>query len=246
MRRVQMSKFILALLAGVIAVSFMGCERKSLYAGTGRPTSDEGATTPVETTCDTTQVETEGKKANNLEERPDLIRGWLNKRMFYVYWTSAYASDMENEQSIVWDFVCGEDTGHNEWIDQQEFNSLFRYRDWCIRTGYYPESGQWTVTFFTYFGFTEDRISTIFSSHENLTYALDPYMAMKPRFFGVPDDYSAEITSYDEDKHTVTLTFTSPEGETVDVYFNYVERCRCDENGTPLLNEYGEKFLYSK
>ena len=164
--------------------------------------------------------------------------------MFYLYSTSGYAKDSEVSNFIEWDMVCSEDKEHNEWIDQQTFNSVFRNESWCIRTGYYRESGQWTVTIFTYYGFNQEMFSVFHTSRDNLSYDMDPYQDFSPKYFGVPDDYSVEITSFDESKQTVTLIFTSPEGGTTEIYINYEKRCRCDEDGTLLLDENGNTFLY--
>ena len=204
----------------------------------------EAVVTETDDLNDTT--DTEQETVFEQTESPELLRDskGLDNRMFYLYSTSGYAKDSEVSNFIEWDMVCSEDKEHNEWIDQQTFNSVFRNESWCIRTGYYRESGQWTVTIFTYYGFNQETFSVFHTSRDNLSYDMDPYQDFSPRYFGVPDDYSVEITSFDESKQTVTLIFTSPEGGTTEIYINYEKRCRCDEDGTPLLDENGNTFLY--
>ena len=197
------------------------------------------------TTEDTIEA-TEQETVYIKQEKPDLLRDskGLDNRMFYIYRTSGYARDSEVSGIIRWDMVYAESEAHNEWIEEQTFNSVFRYDDWCIRTGYYKESGQWTVTFFEYNGFKQQMISIFQTIGETLSYYEDMEKAFIPQYFGVPNDYSVEITSFDETKQTVTLTFTSPEGETIEVYITYEKQCRCDENGTALLDKNGNNFLF--
>lgn len=211
---------------------FTGCDRTNLK------------------TDETQDVETlavmEQETAHNKREKPGLLcdDNGLNNSMFYQYITSGYARDSEVSHVIEWDVIYDDCEEHNKWIEEQTFNSVFRYDDWCIRTGFFKESGQWKVTFFTYHGFQREMTSIFHINHVNLTYDGDCDGVFSPTCFGVPNDHSAEITSFDETKKTVTLTFTSPEGETTEVYINYEKQCRCDENGTPLLNENGNTFLY--
>lgn len=153
-------------------------------------------------------------------------------------------SDTEIDQFMSWEFVSGEDKQHNAWIETQTFTSLFRYKGKCIRTGYVNETGQWGVTFFYYHGLYTEYVGMGQSWGTTITYPQDETRLVAPNAFGISNDHTVEITSFDESKQTVTLTFTSPEGETTEVYINYVKWCRCDENGTLLLDEDGNTFLY--
>ena len=77
-----------------------------------------------------------------------------------------------------------------------------------------------------------------------ITYNSGDYRLVTPDAFGIPNDHTVEISIFDESKQTITRTFTSPEGETTEVYINYEKRCRCNEDGVPLLDEDGNTFLY--
>ena len=196
----------------------------------------------TETECDTTETEI----VNQPKDSPDLLHNKVgfNNRYFYVYSLRPRAYDDEVSDHISWEHVAWEDEKHNEWIETQTFTSLFRYGDKCIRAGYHNEKGQWGVTFFYYHGLYTEYIGMGQSWGTTITYPQDEAWLATPNAFGVPNDHSVEITSFDETKKTVTLTFTSPEGETTEVYINYVEWRRCDENGTLLLNEDGNTFFY--
>ncbi len=189
---------------------------------------------------------TERVEENKEKFTPDLLHNpdGFNNRYFYVYYPRSRAYDNEVSSHISWEFVAGEEKEHNEWIETQTFTSLFRYRDKCIRAGYVNETGQWGVTFFYYHGLYTEYIGMGQSLGTTITYPQDETWLVAPNAFGISNDHSVEITSFDETKQTVTLTFTSPEGETTEVYINYEKQCRCDENGTPLLNEDGNTFLY--
>lgn len=180
------------------------------------------------------------------KETPHLLRlpEGLPGAMFYIYYPRDVMYSGYHGIIFPWNYVLGEDEAHNAWIDTQTFNSVFYYDDWCLRTGYYNESGQWGVTVFTMNGFEGTYIGCGSTAGQTFSYPDGDYWLVTPNAFGVPNDHSVEITSFDETKQTVTLTFTSPEGETTEVYINYEKQCRCDENGTPLLNENGNTFLY--
>jgi hypothetical protein len=195
----------------------------------------------TETECDTTETE----MVNQPKDSPDLLHNKVgfNNHIFYVYHLAPRAYDSEHGQFMWWEFVAGEDERHNEWIETQTFTSLFRYGDKCIRAGYLNETGQWGVTFFNYHGLYTVYIGMGQSWGTTITYPQDETWLAAPNAFGVPNDHSVEITSFDETKKTVTLTFTSPEGETTEVYFNYEKQCRCDENGTTLWDKNGNSFL---
>lgn len=198
-----------------------------------------------DTTEDTNEV-TEQETVDQPRKKPELLHDadGFNNRYFYVYYPRPLAYDGEHGSRILWEFISGEGKKHNEWIETQTFTSLFRYGDKCIRAGYLNETGQWGVTFFYYHGLYTEYIGMGQSLGTTITYPQDETWLVAPNAFGVPNDHSVEITFFDETKQTVTLTFTSPEGETTEVYINYEKQCRCDENGTPLLNEDGNTFLY--
>ena len=209
----------------------------------------------INTEEDTQSISIESEEPATSEDEnqeratPQLLRSeTIPNRIFYSYSIGNYICDQDVDYGIEWDWILGAgDTKHNEWIDAQTFNSLFTNADWCIRTGYYNTSGQWGVTFFYHLSLSSLAISLHGQdpfSLDNIIYPDGDYWLVKPDAFGVPNDHSVEITSFDETKKTVTLTFTSPEGETTEVYINYEKQCRCDENGTPLLNEDGNTFLY--
>ena len=203
----------------------------------------EAVVTETDDLNDTTDAE---ETDSENKYTPDLLHNKVgfNNRYFYVYSLRSLAYDDELSDRISWEFVASEDKEHNEWIETQTFTSLFRYREKCIRAGYVNETGQWGVTFFYYSGLYTEYIGMGQSAGTTITYPQDETWLAAPNAFGIPNDHSVEITSFDEDKQTVTLTFTSPEGETTEVYINYVQWYRCDENGMPLLNEDGNTFLY--
>ena len=180
------------------------------------------------------------------KDTPMLLRNLPESyyRYFYVYNLKARIFDADLNCYMDWYYVGSPDEEHNAWIDTQVFNSLFRYGEWCIRTGYYKDTGKWTITIFTYHGLYTQYIGMGHSYGTTITYDMDPHVDFPCSFFGGRDDCSVEITAFDESKHTITLTFTSPEGETTHAYINYVERLRCDENGTPLKDKNGYTFLY--
>ena len=186
------------------------------------------------------------KEYNNKNFTPELLHDpkGLNNRIFYVYGLAPRASDSEMDQFMSWEFVASEDKKHNEWIETQIFTSLFRYGEWCLRAGYYKETGQWGIMDFYYHGLYTAYVGMGQSIGTTITYSSGDYWLVTPDAFGIPNDHRVEITSFDESKQTVTLTFTSPEGESTEVYINYEKRCRCDEDGTPLLDEDGNTFLY--
>lgn len=165
-------------------------------------------------------------------------------RYFYVYDLNARILDADLNGYMDWQYVAGPDEDHNAWIDTQVFTSLFRYGEWCIRTGYYKDTGIWTITIFYYRGLYTEYVGMGHSYGTTIVYDTDPPIAFTCRVFGGSDDCSVEITAFDESKHTLTLTFTSPEGETTNTYINYVERLRCDEYGIPLKDQNGSLFLY--
>ena len=209
----------------------------------------------INTEEDTQSISIESEEPATSEDEnqeratPQLLRSeTIPNRIFYSYSIGNHIYDQDVDYYIEWDWILGAgDTEHNEWIDAQTFNSLFTNADWCIRTGYYNTSGQWGVTFFYHLSLSSLAISLHGQDPftlNNIRYPDGDYWLVSPDAFGVPNDHSVEITSFDETKKTVTLTFTSPEGETTEVYINYEKQCRCDENGTPLLNENGNTFLY--
>ena len=205
----------------------------------------EAVVTETDDLNDTTDAEETETDSEN-KYTPDLLHNKVgfNNRYFYVYSLRPRAYDDEHSDCISWEYVAWEDGRHNEWIETQTFTSLFRYREKCIRAGYVKETGQWGVTFFYYHGLYTEYVGMGQSLGTTITYPQDETWLAAPNAFGIPNDHSVEITSFDEDKQTVTLTFTSPEGDTTEVYINYVQWYRCDENGTPLLNEDGNSFLY--
>ena len=196
----------------------------------------------TENESDTTETEI----VNEPKGTPSLLHNKVgfSNRYFYVYYLNPLAYDEEHASNMAWEYVAGENEKHNEWIETQTFTSLFRYGGKCIRAGYLNETGQWGVTWFVHSGLYTAYVGMGQSIGTTITYPQDEAWLATPNAFGVPNDHSVEITSFDETKKTVTLTFTSPEGETTEVYINYVEWRRCDENGTLLLNEDGNTFFY--
>ena len=203
----------------------------------------EAVVTETDDLNDTTDAE---ETDSENKYTPDLLhnKAGFNNSYFYVYSLRPRAYDDELSDCISWDFVASEDKEHNEWIETQTFTSLFRYREKCIRAGYVKETGQWGIMDFYYHGLYTAYVGMGQSIGTTITYSSGDYWLVTPDAFGIPNDHRVEITSFDESKQTVTLTFTSPEGESTEVYINYEKRCRCDEDGTPLLDEDGNTFLY--
>lgn len=233
-------KRILIMVSCLLCVILCGCDQ----AVPNQSAIDTGGTV----SSSVTETEEKVKDEEKQEVGCRLLRSKkITNGIFYRYYTMSVAFDMEHDHCIPWNWISYEDEKHNEWIDTQTFNSLFTNGAWCLRTGYYNETGQWGVTRFINFGLASAGSGYHGMGQSgcyNIEYPDGDFWLVTPDAFGVPNDHSVEITSFDETKRTVTLTFTSPEGETTEVYVNYAEECRCDENGTPLLDENGHTFLY--
>ena len=238
-------KVMVALVTVMLYVCLCSCAGIDFLGG-NEFSHVQNETQKEEITTDFSETTSHQSEWNNENISPELLQnstGFYN-HIFYVYHLAPRASDLENAQFMSWEFVSGEDEKHNEWIEMQTFTGLFRYGHDCIRTGYVNETGQWGVTFFNYHGLYTEYVGAGQSLGTTITYPQDEAWLIFPGAFGIPNDHSVEITSFDEIKHTVTLTFLSPEGESTDVYINYVQWLRCDENGTLLTDEDGHTFLY--
>lgn len=238
-------KAMMAAVTLMLYVCLCSCDEIDYFGG-NEFSHVQNETQNEEITTDFSETIANQNEWNNENLSPELLRTptGFNNQFFYVYHLAPRASDSENAQFMSWEFVSGEDKKHNEWIETQTFTSLFRYRDKCIRAGYVNETGQWGVTFFDYHGLYTEYVGAGQSLGTTITYPLDETWLIFPGAFGISNDHSVEITSFDEIKHTVTLTFVSPEGETTDVYINYLQWLRCDENGTLLTDVDGNPFLY--